>query len=277
MKGSVMTSLTTNRTSTVRPLKALLISGWQTSRRDTVTRVALATVYCGLVVILSGLYRVTPFERFSDNPAITYQTAVWYMAITELVAIAVWTQFREVREEVINHQFSGLLLLPISYVALKSGEWLGRCLENMVRFVLIGGLLAWFLTGVFPFALTSLPGLFLSLALAAVIFNLLHLLVGLTEVWGAHARPTFLIVQKLLFLLGGLLYPLDIYPDWLERIAWATPFPAILYGPGSFAFGDHGVGAMRLLALQIFWIFVLGGLATLVLRAAKAKIGRDGD
>lgn len=272
-----MTSLTTNRTSTVRPLKALLISGWQTSRRDTVTRVALATVYCGLVVILSGLYRVTPFERFSDNPAITYQTAVWYMAITELVAIAVWTQFREVREEVINHQFSGLLLLPISYVALKSGEWLGRCLENMVRFVLIGGLLAWFLTGVFPFALTSLPGLFLSLALAAVIFNLLHLLVGLTEVWGAHARPTFLIVQKLLFLLGGLLYPLDIYPDWLERIAWATPFPAILYGPGSFAFGDHGVGAMRLLALQIFWIFVLGGLATLVLRAAKAKIGRDGD
>lgn len=265
------------QTLNARPLLALMRVGWDTSRQDAITRIALATIYIGLVVILSGLYRVTPFETFAPDGSLNYERVVWYMAITELVAIAVWTQYREVREEVLNHHISGLMIMPVGYFGLKTGEWLGRTLENMLRFALLGTVIAWLLTFSFPIALNALPWLFLSLTLSAIIFNTLHLLVGLTEVWGAHARPAFLIVQKLLFLLGGLLLPLGIYPDWLQKVAWATPFPAILYGPASFALGA-GVGdGFKLILIQVFWIVVLSFAALGMLKSARNKIGRDGD
>lgn len=263
--------------SQIRPLTALFGAGWQSARQDKITRIALATVYVGLIVVLSGLYRMTPFETLENAEHLTFASVVWYMTITELVAIAVWTQYREVREEVLSHQIAGRFVLPLSYHRIKAGEWLGRTSRSMIEFSLLGTLVAWLLTGGFSPGLASLPLLAVSLFLSVIIFNNIHMMIGLTEVWGAHSRPAFLIMQKLLFLLGGLLIPLDIYPQWLQKIAWATPFPAILYGPGSFAFGKSGSEVIGLLSLQVFWAFATLGAASLVYLAARNKIGRDGD
>lgn len=276
MENKILESHRSGRTS-ARSFVALFLVGWETSRQDKITRIALATIFVGLVIVLSGLYRMTPFEELGLQKHLTYTSVVWYMTITELVAIAVWTQYREVREEVLNHHISGVLIMPVSYFRIKTGEWLGRTFENMLRFLILGTLVAFLLTQSFALSFTDLPGLLLSCALAAIIFNNLHMLVGLTEVWGAHARPVFLIVQKLLFLFGGLLLPLELYPQWMQNIAWATPFPAILYGPGSFAFGKSAGDTITLLGIQVFWCVVTSLLALGLLEAARRKIGRDGD
>lgn len=261
----------------IAPTLALFRVGWESARQDKVTRIALATIYVGLIVVLSGLYRMTPFETLTGAGHLNYVSVVWYMTLTELVAIAVWTQYREVREEILSHQIASRFILPLSYYRLKFGEWLGRTARSMLEFAILGTGVAWLLTGDLVLAPSALPGLALSLLLAVIIFNNLHLIIGLLEVWGAHSRPGFLIMQKLLFLLGGLLIPLDIYPAWLQKIAWATPFPAILYGPASFAFGKSGGDALTLLAVQLFWIFATLGVALMLFTAARNKIGRDGD
>lgn len=263
--------------SELRPVTALFGAGWHSAREDKITRIALATVYVGLIVVLSGLYRMTPFETLTGAEHLRFESVVWYMTITELIAIAVWTQYREVREEVLSHQIAGRFVLPLSYHRIKTGEWLGRTSRSMIEFALLGALVAWLLTGGFFLDLATLPFLAVSLLLSVIIFNNIHLIIGLTEVWGAHSRPAFLIMQKLLFLLGGLLIPLDIYPQWLQKIAWATPFPAILYGPGSFAFGKSSAGMIGLFALQVFWVFATLGAASLLYLAARNKIGKDGD
>lgn len=261
----------------IGPTLALFRVGWDSARQDKVTRIALATIYVGLIVVLSGLYRMTPFETLTGADHLNYVSVVWYMTLTELVAIAVWTQYREVREEVLSHQIASRFILPLSYYRLKFGEWLGRTARSMLEFAILGTGVAWLLTGDFVLAPSALPGLALSLILAVIIFNNLHLIIGLLEVWGAHSRPGFLIMQKLLFLLGGLLIPLDIYPVWLQKIAWATPFPAILYGPASFVFGKSSGDTLMLLGIQLFWICATLGIALVLFTAARNKIGRDGD
>jgi ABC-2 type transport system permease protein len=261
----------------IAPTMALFRIGWDSARQDKVTRIALATVYVGLIVVLTGLYRMTPFDQLTGADHLRFQTVVWYMTITELVAIAVWTQYREVREEVLAHQIASRFILPLSYYRLKFGEWLGRTCRSMMEFAILGTIVAFLLTGEFVLAPSALPGLAISLLLSVILFNNLHLIIGLLEVWGAHSRPAFLIMQKLLFLLGGLLIPLDIYPAWLQKLAWATPFPAILYGPASFAFGKSGEEALTLIGIQIFWLLVTFIAALIVFRTARNKIGRDGD
>lgn len=272
-----MRSITNTLNMQTGPTVALFRVGWNSARQDKVTRIALATIYVGLIVVLSGLYRMTPFETLGGADRLNYTTVVWYMTLTELVAIAVWTQYREVREEILSHQIASRFILPLSYTRLKFGEWLGRTCRSMMEFALLGSIVAWLLTGEFVLVPSALPGLAISLLLSVIIFNNIHLIVGLLEVWGPHSRPGFLIVQKLLFLLGGLLIPLDIYPVWLQKLAWATPFPAILYGPASFAFGKSGGETLFLLGIQLFWILASLGAALMLFRAARNKIGRDGD
>jgi ABC-2 type transport system permease protein len=54
-------------------------------------------------------------------------------------------------------------------------------------------------------------------------------------------------------VLGGLILPLSIYPDWLRAVAEWTPFAAMLYGPGRTAVAfDPGAAAVAV-ALLLAW------------------------
>jgi ABC-2 type transport system permease protein len=71
--------------------------------------------------------------------------------------------------------------------------------------------------------------------------------------------------QKLMFVLGGLMLPLQMYPDVVQRAAALTPFPSVLGGPASFVLDGAGVDAAALAwslamwggvtALGVWWVF----------------------
>ena len=45
--------------------------------------------------------------------------------------------------------------------------------------------------------------------------------------------------QKLMFVLGGLMLPLELYPAFVQRAALFTPFPSLLAAPASFVLGTQ--------------------------------------
>ena len=75
--------------------------------------------------------------------------------------------------------------------------------------------------------------------------------------------------SKLVFVLGGLFLPLEIYPDWLRALARYTPFSAMLWGPARMAFGWAPRLALGTAAELVGWnLLLLGVLAWLGRRAA---------
>nr|QQZ49148.1 hypothetical protein JKL49_18675 [Phenylobacterium glaciei] len=68
--------------------------------------------------------------------------------------------------------------------------------------------------------------------LAVTVGMLLYALAGLCAFWTRRILPVMLVIQKLMFLLGGLFAPITLYPDWLRKIAEATPSPRTSIGPG---------------------------------------------
>jgi ABC-2 type transport system permease protein len=74
--------------------------------------------------------------------------------------------------------------------------------------------------------------------LAMVLVYMLYVAIGLTAFWIGDVSPLFWIAQKLLFIFGGLMLPLSLYPGWMQRVAYATPFPSMLAGPAGFMVGD---------------------------------------
>ena len=73
------------------------------------------------------------------------------------------------------------------------------------------------------------------------------------------------VSQKALFVLGGLMMPMELYPHEIRSVAAFTPFPSVLAGPASFVLHGSSVGSgvlarglaiwAAVTALAVWWVF----------------------
>jgi len=85
-----------------------------------------------------------------------------------------------------------------------------------------------------------------------------------------------LIFNRLTLVLGGVLAPLEIFPQPLRSIAQALPFSAILYGPARTLIHFESGPFIGLLWQQIITL-ALGSLILLVLyRVALRRVNING-
>jgi ABC-2 type transport system permease protein len=105
---------------------------------------------------------------------------------------------------------------------------------------------------------------------------LLYTLVGLTAFWLRRVLPALLIMQKLMFLLGGLFAPISFYPGWLHELAAASPFAAHLAFAGQAVIGPSATEFAGALGAQALWFGALCLAIALIWRAGLAKLMREG-
>jgi len=198
-----------------------------------------------------------------------------YIAVTEWVTLSVVAIQQPLEDDIRHGALEPYLLRPKSYLLQRVAPAMG---EMMVRlFVLGAAALAVIAISGRPLPAPEVwPALLVLGSLGCVIGMLLYVMVGLAAFWLRRVMPAMLIVQKLSFLLGGLLAPISLYPDWLFGFAAATPFGAHLYWVGvqvltpSVHLFFVGVG------LQILWIAILAALCAFVWRCGLRKALREG-
>jgi len=193
---------------------------------------------------------------------------IWYLAVTEWCVLSVPPTFLAVEAEVRSGDVACRLVRPVSYVGAQVAEAFG---ETALRLAVLGPAAVAFalmIAGGWPAEprglLLALPLGLLSSALSVLAMTA----IGLSAFWIVDTSPVFWIWQKLAFVLGGLLLPLELYPDWLRAIARSSPFPAMLWGPGRMAFGFAPDAALETFVELALWSAVAAaGLAALSRRA----------
>jgi ABC-2 type transport system permease protein len=232
--------------------------------------------YLLILVVLSALWdkvaaeQVTPLARMLPNGGLAI-----YIGVTEWVTLSIIAIERRLEDDIRNGGLEPYLLRPQSYLPQRVAPAIG---EAAVRLVVLGA------AGLAAIAISGRPlptvGVFLALivlgSLSCVVGTLLYVLVGLAAFWMRRVLPAMLIVQKLSFLLGGLLAPISLYPDWLFSIAKATPFGAHLYWVAVQTMEPSARLFWIGIGWQILWSMVLGALCTAVWRAGLRKALREG-
>ena len=195
---------------------------------------------------------------------------VWYLAATEWIVLSVPLVHLHVQESIRRGDVVCQLGRPISFVGAALAEGLGAL---ALRLMVLAGpafALAWWFTGVMPPLHAFVAVIPFGLA-AAILLTALHLGIGLLAFWLQDVAPIYWVFQKLMFVLGGLMLPIQLYPEVVQRIASWTPFPSILAGPASFVLSEPAIDA-RSLAIRLFaWTTVVAlGLCGLSRRAVAA-------
>jgi len=204
---------------------------------------------------------------------VNFAQLAWYIGITEFVTFcAPPFHFKELQHEIQSDQIHLALLRPCPVWVIKLGEWGGRYVGRCLVLAVPGFALTYFTAGQSGLGLGALLGVVVSLPLAGMMLLAINFLIGASCLWLKQAEPAHWIVQKSLFLLGALLWPLALYPAVMSKLVWLTPFPAILAVPGDWAVTDDAATHIGGFLHQMFWFGLFVLLVAAMNRAVLRRI-----
>lgn len=125
---------------------------------------------------------------------------------------------------------------------------------------------------VWPSDLAQWAAFTVSLVLASTIGFGIRFCSNLTAFWLLDNRGLDQLITLVLTFFGGLLVPIVLFPSWLEAVAWALPFAAMLQLPAEVFMGVYDGPLVGALALQVGWVVALFVLGRLMLSAATRKV-----
>ena len=129
------------------------------------------------------------------------------------------------------------MLRPVSVVGLRIASELGEALLRVAVAIVVAPSACSCSSARptrRPAALLALPAALLGCTLS---MTAQHAFGGIAF-WLLDARATWFLWSKLVFLLGGLLIPLELLPPGVANVAKVLPWAAMAYVPGRLASGD---------------------------------------
>jgi ABC-2 type transport system permease protein len=226
--------------------------------------------YVAAAGMLSTLWRAA--ASASATGAVVGYTGValtWYIAATEAVTVSLNIRMiEEIGDDIGSGKVVVELLRPASVLAIRVASQVGWALPRMALFAAAGMSLSALVAGP-PRDARGLILAWPSMALAIACNVVAQHAFAAAAFWVRDARSTWFLYQKLVFVLGGMLLPIEVLPGWLEGAARLLPFMAMAYAPGRLASG-HAEPA--LLAVQLGWFAVLWAVAAAVFAAGERRL-----
>lgn len=191
-----------------------------------------------------------------------------------LIAVVVIFQWTELAERVRTGDIAVDLARPVdlqlAWLAADLGRAVWALLSRAVVPIVFGALFFGFHWPDDPTALLLLP---VSLLLAVCASFGGRFLLNLTAFWLTEIRGLVLLYVLVAGLLGGHLIPVQLFPHWLQVLAYATPFPAMMQSPLDLVTGQAtGAEAALEVLVQLAWTVGLLLAGRVVLARATRKL-----
>jgi ABC-2 type transport system permease protein len=217
---------------------------------------ALTLVFYVLVtVVLASLWRAAAGANGGSVAGYSVVAITWYVAMTEATTVSGRQRLiPDVGRDIGSGAIAVELLRPAPVLGVRLAGELGHVLPRLAACVVTAAALA-----------LAIPSLVLAVACNLVAQ---YAFAG-AAFWLRDAGSAWFIYQKLVFILGGMLIPLEALPDWLHRIASVLPFRAMAYTPARLASGHF---EPVLVAEQVGWLVLLVAGATAVFRAGERRL-----
>lgn len=250
--------------------RALLVTVAVAARTSWADRGGLAFTagfYAAVTLALGALWRTA--SGGGDVAGYSAVALTWYVATSEAVTIPLNARLiDQIGEDVRSGAVEVELLRPVPLLAVRVATELGRALPRLGVCLAMGVALASVTAGAPPAAaalVLAVPSMLLAIAVNLVAMHAF----GAVAFWLRETKATWFLYQKFVFVLGGMLLPLEVLPAGLETAGRVLPFSAMAYAPARLAAGH---AEPYLLAVQAAWLVALGAVAVAVYGAGERRL-----
>jgi ABC-2 type transport system permease protein len=239
-------------------LQSNIVYRWNFAIRGFFSLFHLAVVF----ILWGAAYASNPtIGGFAMDQTITY----FVMLIVLQFLIGAFNEDYQISEEIRNGLINQFLLKPINYFAYRFSIYAAaRLVSGSLVFVPL--LIAYpfiheyitFPSDTWRFAL-GIPAIVLG---ALVQFSIAYCF-GMLTFWFLEIQGFVILSMAIESVLGGQIFPLDLLPPWLLRIAEYLPFYYQMYFPAAIFTGriNDPELALRGLGIALCWVTALLALS----------------
>lgn len=254
---------------TQRALAEALRGSAQRSLADGGGMVVAVAFYVVIVATLSGLWRVAVGANGGELAGYSALALTWYIVTSEAAIVSVNARYiEEVGNDIAQGSVAVEMLRPASVLGVRMASGVGRALPKVVALWCAGGVVATVVAGGPPRPATlvlALPALVL--AITANLFA--QHAVGAIAFWLRDAGAAWFLYLKAVFIIGGMIIPLELLPEGVQRAGLLLPFRSMAYVPARLSSGSW---EPLLLLEQLLWVGLLGLAATAAFRAGERRL-----
>jgi ABC-2 type transport system permease protein len=239
-----------------------------------------AATVAGLVTnIFFGLLRASVLSALYGSrevvEGLSIQDVITYTGLTQAVIIylSIFGSY-DLMRAVYQGEIAADLLKPVSLFTFWLAQDLGRAVVGFfLRGLTIMVIYALVFDITYPTSLLQWLTLFVSLILSWLISFAYRFLVNLSAFWSPDARGIGRFAFIIVMFFSGFLMPLRFFPDWVQSLAYLTPFPHMLNTVVEVYLGVlTSTELVNALLAQIAWAVALIIVCQIVLRLGTKRL-----
>ena len=202
---------------------------------------------------------------------------IWYLIFTELVTLSRTDMHLQINDDVKNGNIAYLLNKPYNYVLYCFSYFIGELGMKLLTNGVIGIVIGLVYVGAMDnFDFKTIPFIFLSLLLGCIINFFIYITIALSSFWFEDNNAFFWIYSKLIFTLGGMLMPIELFPGWLQKISHYLPFQYVTYVPAKLAVKFSYISFFKGFSIQLIYLLIFFTSAMLLYRKGAKNLNVNG-
>lgn len=235
----------------------------------------------GFFAFITGVYLILWKTIYSQGSSridgFNLNMMIWYLIITEMITLSTSNYYQQVSEEIKTGNVAYLLNKPYNYVLYSFSNNMGKVMFRFGLNVVVGTVIGLVFVGVPEnFSWWVIPTVAAALMMGLFLNYFINFTLALSAFWVEENMAFRWIYQKLVFTLGGMLLPLDLFPEWLEGISKVLPFAFITYGPAKLFVDFEADALVRLLLGQGIYLTTAVVVCFLVYRKGVKALNVNG-
>ena len=205
------------------------------------------------------------------------QVTTYYILVVSLNPIISWgineTMGNAIREGEILRE----LLNPISYFNYYFGIRIGELIESIIVGIITFIICALLFGVLLPSNLLNFILFIIVISLSVVVVYFFELIIGTSafytnSIWGVEVFK-----RAILSIFSGMIAPISLFPEFLQKIANMLPFKDCIYTPISIYFGElNNIEIIQVILKQFIWIFILYIIAKILFNKAVKNVTVNG-
>lgn len=205
------------------------------------------------------------------------EITTYYILVISLNPIIFWGINEIMGEAIREGEILRELLNPISYFNYYFGIRIGELIEAAIVGILTFVICSIIFKVLLPSGLLNFIFFIFLIFLAIVVVYFFELILGVIafytdSIWGIE-----MFKRAILSIFSGMIAPITLFPEFLQKIANFLPFKDCIYTPVNIYFGKlETVEILQVLLKQCIWIAILYIIAKLLFKKAIKNITVNG-
>ena len=202
---------------------------------------------------------------------------IWYVIMTEMIWYGTRnkTLVSQITDDIKNGSIAYILNKPYSYIIYIITKHFGEISIKFILYMILAIVTGFIFIGPIDFNIITLPLIIIVFLISFIINAIIRIIISMLSFYIEDSTPFHWLYDKMIIVLG-IIFPIEVFPLFLQPILKFTPIYVVTYGPAKLVIDFEFSSFITIIFIQIIYLIVTILLLTLIYRKGVRKLNVNG-